>query len=220
MDGTCRFHAALVDEQVLSHIRENDITDLSRRTALLQRDNGTPEQRSVGFLGKPARRNIHGLIADRERVQIRLEFLVDVPHRIRPRSRPQSVPHGDEVVDGDDSRLVFFLCDLYDRTAVQDSERLALARAEQNRIVDLEPELFRECLANDRFESRRILQEFIRRIAKPRELLERQFHLAELGLACRQFFRFALPLGLDTAPARSVRSRLLIDGIDFQSVCI
>ena len=86
MDGTCRFHAALVDEQVLSHIRENDITDLSRRTALLQRDNGTPEQRSVGFLGKPARRNIHGLIADRERVQIRLEFLVDVPDSIPPRT--------------------------------------------------------------------------------------------------------------------------------------
>lgn len=106
MDGTCRFHAALVDEQVLSHIRENDITDLSRRTALLQRDNGTPEQRSVGFLGKPACRNIHGLVADRERVQIRLEFLVDVPDSIPPRPRPQPIPHRDEIVHGDDIGLI------------------------------------------------------------------------------------------------------------------
>ena len=135
MDGTCRFHAALVDEQVLPHIRENDITDLARRTALLQGDNGTPEQRSVGFLGKPACRNIHGLVADRERVQIRLEFLVDVPDSVSPRPRPQPVPHRDEIVHGDDIGLILVFSNGDRRTAVQNAERFALACTEQDTSI-------------------------------------------------------------------------------------
>ena len=161
MNGTCRFHASLVDEQVLSHIRENDIADLARRTALLQRDNGTPEQRSIGFLGKPARRNIHGLIADHERVQIRFEFLVDVPDSIPPRPRPQPVPHRDEIVHSDDIGLILVFRNGDRRTAVQNASGSPSPVPNRIEVVDLEPEFFRKRLANDRFECRCILQKFV-----------------------------------------------------------
>ena len=50
MDGTCRFHAAFVDEQVLPDVSENNIPDFARRTALFQRNNRATEQSAVGFL--------------------------------------------------------------------------------------------------------------------------------------------------------------------------
>ena len=146
--------------------------------------------------------------------------MVDIPHRIRSGTRPQSVPHLDEVLHGDCIRLACFFCHGHDCTAVENSERFALAATRKNGIVNFEPELFCECLTNNGFECRRVLQEFIGRIAKSREFFKRQFHLSELGFACGDLVRFAFPVGLNTAPTRAVCTTVFVNGIDFHSVCV
>ena len=144
--------------------------------------------------------------------------MVDIPHRIRSGTRPKPVPHLDEVLHGNDIRLACFFRHGHDCAAVQNTKRFAFAATRKDGIVNLEAELFCECLTNNGFECRCVLQEFIGRIAKTRELLEREFHLSELGFACGDLIRFAFPVGLHTAPTRTIRTAVFVNGVDFHSI--
>ena len=82
MYGTCCLNTALIDEQILTDVRQDNVANFARGIALFEGNDGPSENRAVRLFRNTASGNVNGLIAELKRIEIRLDFLVDIPNGV------------------------------------------------------------------------------------------------------------------------------------------